>query len=630
MTPPSEKVRPYHLDRVACIYVRQSTLAQVRHHHESTERQYGFVQRAEALGWPQHRVSVIDEDLGKSGASAEDRGGFQRLVAEVCLGQIGAVFGLEISRLARSCADWYRLLELCGVARTLIVDDDGIYDPTDFNDRLLLGLKGTISEIERHYLHQRLWGGKLHKARKGELALVVPLGFAYDAAGAIRLHPDEQVQQSFRLLFDSFAQRPSAHAVLRFFRDQALQVPSRREPGRSDSQRLWTPLSYGRVLSVLHNPCYAGAYFFGRRSERLAPPGRRSVRRPMAEWDVLLWQHHPGYIDRETFEMNQQTLARNQTNGPWVVTRGAVREGAALLQGLTLCGRCGRRMTIRYPGRARRQGLYLCDAARTRHAGRTCQAVLSPPIDAAVGRAFLAAVRPAQLRLALRAFAAIETERRRVAEQWQRQVERAQYEADRAHRQFDQVEPENRLVARTLEAEWNANLEAAERCRQEAQRFLQANPPSLTPPDRERITRLASDLPALWQHPQTTAQDRKLLLRTLVADITLTRDGLADQVSVLIRWKTGATSQLEVPHPTRGARTPAAVVERIRILAPRYSDAVIARLLNREGLHTGKGRRFNTQAVSWIRFAHHLPKASQVARRRTTPNAATHAQLSIY
>jgi len=383
MIPRPEKVRPHHLDRVACIYVRQSTLAQVRHHRESTERQYGFVQRAEALGWPQNRVAIIDEDLGKSGTSAEGRGGFQRLVAEVCLGQIGAVFGLEISRLARSCADWYRLLELCGVARTLIVDDDGIYDPTDFNDRLLLGLKGTVSEIELHYLHQRLWGGKLHKARKGELALALPVGFVYDAAGVMRLHPDEQVQQSFRLLFDQFARLPSAHAVLRFFRDQGLQFPSRRESGRSASQILWRPLSYGRVLSVLHNPFYAGAYFFGRRSERLAPPERRSISRPMAEWDVLLWEHHPGYIDRETFAMNQQKLAGNQTNGPWVATRGAVREGAALLQGLALCGRCGRRMSIRYPGRARGQGLYLCDADRTRHAGRTCQSVLSPPIDGA-------------------------------------------------------------------------------------------------------------------------------------------------------------------------------------------------------------------------------------------------------
>ena len=628
MIPRPEKVRPHHLDRVACIYVRQSTLAQVRHHRESTERQYGFVQRAEALGWPQNRVAIIDEDLGKSGTSAEGRGGFQRLVAEVCLGQIGAVFGLEISRLARSCADWYRLLELCGVARTLIVDDDGIYDPTDFNDRLLLGLKGTVSEIELHYLHQRLWGGKLHKARKGELALALPVGFVYDAAGVMRLHPDEQVQQSFRLLFDQFARLPSAHAVLRFFRDQGLQFPSRRESGRSASQILWRPLSYGRVLSVLPNPFYAGAYFFGRRSERLAPPERRSISRPMAEWDVLLWEHHPGYIDRETFAMNQQKLAGNQTNGPWVATRGAVREGAALLQGLALCGRCGRRMSIRYPGRARGQGLYLCDADRTRHAGRTCQSVLSPPIDAAVGRAFLAAVRPAQLRLALRAFETIETERRRVAEQWQRQVERAQYEAERAHRQFDQVEPENRLVARTLEAEWNAKLEAAERCRQEAQRFLQANPPALTADDRDRITRLATDLPGLWAHPRTTAQDRKLLLRTLLADVTLTRDGLVDRVSVLLRWKTGATSRLEVPHPTRGARTPAAVVERIRALAPRYSDATIARLLNREGLRTGKGRRFTAQAVSWVRFAHHL-NAPQPARRQKTPNTVTHEQLSI-
>lgn len=608
MSPAGEKVRAHHLDRVACIYVRQSTLAQVQHHRQSTERQYGFVQRAEALGWPQNRVAVIDEDLGKSGSSAEERGGFQRLVAQVCLGQIGAVFGLEISRLARSCADWYRLLELCGVARTLIVDDDGIYDPTDFNDRLLLGLKGTISEIELHYLHQRLWGGKLHKARKGELTLPLPVGFVYDAAGAIRLHPDEQVQQSFRLLFALFAQLPSGHAVLRAFRQQGLLFPGRQEIARSDSQTVWRPLSYGRVLGVLHNPFYAGAYFFGRRSQRLAPPTQRSIQRPMAEWDVLLWAHHPGYIDRETFAMNQQKLAGNQTNGIWVATRGAVREGAALLQGLTLCGRCGRRMSIRYPGRAHRQGCYLCDADRTRHAGPPCQAVLSPPVDAAVSRAFLAAVRPANLRLAFRAFAAIETERRQVAAQWERQVERAEYEADRARRQFDAVEPENRLVARTLEAEWNAKLETAARCREEARRFLQVHPPQLSPEDRARITRLAVDLPGLWTHPRTTAQDRKLLLRTLLADVTLTREPGADQVQVLLRWKTGATSALVVPHPTQGARTPTAVVERIRALAPQYSDAAIARLLTREGLRTGKGHRFTTQAASWIRFAYQLRK----------------------
>ena len=621
MSPAGEKVRAHHLDRIACIYVRQSTLAQVQHHRQSTERQYGFVQRAAALGWPQNRVVVIDEDLGKSGTSAEARKGFQRLVAQVCLGQIGAVFGLEISRLARSCADWYRLLELCGVARTLIVDDDGIYDPTDFNDRLLLGLKGTISEIELHYLHQRLWGGKLHKARKGELTLPLPVGFAYDAAGAIRLHPDEQVQQSFRLLFALFAQLPSGHAVLRAFRQQGLLFPSRQEIARTDSQTVWRPLSYGRVLGVLHNPFYAGAYFFGRRSQRLASPPQRSVQRPMAEWDVLLWDHHPGYLDRETFAMNQQKLAGNQTNGRWVATRGAVREGAALLQGLTLCGRCGRRMSLRYPGRAPAQACYLCDADRTRHGGPSCQAVLSPLVDAAVSRAFLAAVRPAQLRLAFRAFATIETERRQVAAQWERQVERAEYEADRARRQFDAVEPENRLVARTLEAEWNAKLEAAARCRQEAQRFLQAHPPQLSPEDRARITRLADDLPALWAHPQTTALDRKLLLRTLLADVTLTREPGADQVRVLLRWKTGATAELIVPHPTQGARTPTAVVERIRALAPRHADAAIARLLTREGFRTGKGHGFTTQAVSWIRFAYQLrkgpPPATAPARGTT-------------
>ena len=630
MSAAPEKVRAHHLDRVACIYVRQSTLAQVQHHRQSTERQYGFVQRAEALGWPQNRVAVIDEDLGKSGASAEARGGFQRLVAQVCLGQIGAVFGLEISRLARSCADWYRLLELCGVARTLIVDDDGIYDPTDFNDRLLLGLKGTISEIELHYLHQRLWGGKLHKARKGELALALPVGFVYDAAGAIRLHPDEQVQQSFRLLFALFAQHPSAHAVLRIFRQQGLLFPGRQEIGRSDSQIVWRPLSYGRVLTVLHNPFYAGAYFFGRRSARLAPPPQRSIRRPMAEWDVLLWGHHPGYLDRETFAMNQQKLAGNQTNGLGVGTRGAVREGAALLQGLTLCGRCGRRMSLRYPGRAHTQGCYLCDADRTRHAGPPCQAVLSPPVDAAVSRAFLAAVRPAQLRLAFRAFAALETERRQVAAQWERQVERAEYEADRARRQFEAVEPENRLVARTLETEWNAKLEAAARCRQEAQRFLQAHPPQLRSEDRARITHLAADLPALWAHPQTTAQDRKLLLRTLLADVTLTREPGADQVRVLLRWQTGATSALVVPHPTQGSRTPTAVIERIRALALRHSDAAIARMLTREGLRTGKGHRFTTQAVSWIRFAYQLRKAPAAASRPRVAPARTQEQLRIY
>jgi DNA invertase Pin-like site-specific DNA recombinase len=609
----AHKIQPDHLDRQAFIYIRQSTLAQVLENTGSTARQYDLVQRALDLGWSQEQVVVIDQDQGRSGTSTTGRDGFQLLVAEVGLGRAGAVFSLEASRLARSCSDWYRLIEICTLTDTLVVDEEGIYDPGQYNDRLLLGFKGTMSEAELHWLRNRLLGGKLEKARQGKLRFRLPAGFAYDSTGQVILDPDEEVQQAMHLVFDLFDELGSALAVVKHFSTHQLLFPTRFWGGGRDGELIWRPLNHGRVLSILNSPTYAGTYVYGRTKTRTHPlPGEtprvkgrtRQVKRE--DWPIVLLDAHPGYITWDQFLRNQQRLDDNRTFHP-EDRRGAAREGAALLQGIVLCGRCGRRMTIRYLNDGATP-CYSCNEVHKQFGGKTCQSMRGDGIDAAVASAFLEAMQPAQLEVSMAALEHIETRARQIGRQWQLRIERAQYEADLARRRFFAVDPENRLVARNLERDWNEKLAQVERLEREYATLPKPVAHLASPEERERILALAQDLPAVWHASTTSNVERKQLLRFLIKDVTLTR--LEDTLHIGIRWQTEALTELDIPRPKPSPqirRTDPAVVDCIRELAPTHTDLDIAEILNQERFIPGMGGSFSRSKVEWIRYTYHIP-----------------------
>jgi DNA invertase Pin-like site-specific DNA recombinase len=466
------KVTQAHLKRSAYLYVRQSTMRQVVENTESTHRQYALRQRAVALGWPEDRITTIDSDLGQSGASATEREGFQTLVGEVGMGQAGIVLGLEVSRLARNSADWHRLLEICALTDTLILDEDGIYDPAHFNDRLLLGLKGTMSEAELHVLRARLRGGLLSKARRGELRCRLPAGFIYDDAGHVVFDPDTQVQETVRLLFQTFARTGTLRATVQYFRQQHLLFPKRLDSGPHRSELIWTPLSLGRASSAMHNPWYAGAYAFGRGRWRKRPDGReRHERLPREQWHVLIRDAHPGYISWEEYERNERRLQQSAQALGFERNAGPAREGSALLQGKVVCGLCGSRMQVRY--NPRKDGMvpnYLCAGRGRLFGDPLCQSMVGDGIDAAIGQLLVDTVTPMALDLALAVQQEINSRLDEADRLRYRQVERAQYEADTARQRYMHVDPVNRLVADSLEAHWNLKLRALADAQLEYQR----------------------------------------------------------------------------------------------------------------------------------------------------------------
>ncbi len=621
-SPSTPKIRASHLERQAVVYVRQSTLVQVREHTGSATRQYDLAQRAHDLGWSSPHIQLIDQDQGQSGASATFRDGFQQVVAAVGLGRVGAVFCLDASRLARSCSDWYHLLEICALTDTLVVDEDGVYDPGQYNDRLLLGFKGTMSEAELHWLRQRLLGGKVTKAQQGQLRVRLPVGLVYDPAQRVVLDPDEAVQDAVRLVLTLFDHYGSAIAVVSHFARHQLRFPTRVWGGTRDGEVMWGRLCNGRVLDLLHNPVYAGAYVYGRTQTRRHPlPGeprriKGYTRRVKPEaWPIVLRDVHPGYLSWEHFQRNQQRLADNCTV-PIGEHRGAVREGSALLQGIVLCGRCGRRMTVRYvhTGRDGRDGhhgaapSYECNQAHSQLAAKTCQTLRGDCIDAAVAARFLEAIEPAQLEVALAALEHLDAQAKQVERHWQLQRERAMYEADLARRRFLAVDPDNRLVARTLERDWNEKLGAVERLEREYGALPQEAALRIGPDQRQQILALAEDLPALWHAPTTTPAERKHLLRLLVKDVTLSKRG--PTIEVAMRWQTEALTTLRIPRLKTSweeRQTDPAVVEQVRALAATHTDAQMAQLLTAAGAVAGMGGAFTTSKVQWIRHAYAIP-----------------------
>jgi DNA invertase Pin-like site-specific DNA recombinase len=607
------KIRPDHLDRLAVIYVRQSTLFQVRENTGSSLRQYDLVKRAQDLGWTTASIQVVDQDQGHSGSSALGRDGFQWLVAEVGLGHVGAVLSLEVSRLARNEADWHRLLEICALTDTLVIDEEGIYDPGWHNDRLLLGFKGSLSEAELHWLKSRLLGGKVAKAQQGTLRFRLPIGLVYDPVGRMVLDPDEAVQEAVRLVFSLFEQFGSALAVVTYFADHHLRFPTRWWGGKQADELLGGRLSHGRVLDMLHSPLYAGAYAYGRTQFRSRPlPGEeprvkgRTRRLPQEEWAIVRLDQHPGYISWNQFLSNQRQLDDNRT---WRAEehRGAVREGPSLLQGIVLCGACGRRMSVRY----QREGklvIYECSQAHRQLGTKTCQTMRGERIDQAVEKSLLEAIQPAHLEVALSALDTLEARARQVDQQWHRQIERAQYEADLARRRYKAVDPDNRLVARSLEREWNEKLAEVEKLEREYALGPKQAILALTAKQREQIRSLAHDLPAIWHAATTTFVQRKQLLRWLIKDVTLSKRG--NVIDVAIRWQTEALTHLALPRHKKSweeRQTSPQVVERVRALSPTHTTAQIAALLNEEGERAGMGGSFTVGKIEWIRYAYHIP-----------------------
>src|SRR6266568_1695900 len=604
----TSKIRATHLERTAIIYVRQSSPAQVRDNPESWARQYALVEEAAQLGWPASKIEVIDADLGISGRSAERRSGFREVVSRVCLGEVGAIFGLEVSRLARSNADFARLLELARLTDTLVIDTDGMYDLREFNDRLLLGLKGAMSEAELHILAGRLHGAKRAAAERGELRFALPVGYVRDAEGATIIDPDQEVTAAVADVFAAFQATGSAYGVVGAFTSR--RFPRRAYGGVWAGELRWGRLTHSRVRGILANPAYAGAYVFGRYRSRQIVSADGSVRdttreQPRSEWPVVILDHHPGYISWDQYLANQQRLAANSTRS------GArpPREGVALYQGIVHCGSCGRSMSTNYQANGR--PFYDCADSRGDHVQtKACRSLVASSVDQVVANRLLQMLSPGEVALALAAADEVTQRRQRSTRASELALERAQYDADRAERTLLACEPENRLVGRSLESRWEAKLAAVA----EAEAALvatRAAVPALPP--RAELEALASDLPTLWNASTTSAKDRKRLLRTLVADVTVTSQVAGNDVCVGIRWRSGASEQIVTRRPPRqyeAVRTPSEATAFIVQRGPLLTNQDLVAELNTAGFKTGMGRPFDVDAVQWVRHIRRVPTPS--------------------
>jgi DNA invertase Pin-like site-specific DNA recombinase len=607
------KVERQHLRRKAYVYVRQSTMAQVERNSESRERQYELVERALALGWHASEVVVVDEDQGQSAKSTDGRDGFQGLVAEVGLGRVGVVLGIEVSRLARSNADWYGLLDLCALTDTLIGDSDGIYHPGLHNDRLLLGLKGTMSEAELHVLRARLRGGSLHKAGKGELRLPLPAGFEYDEGWRVRVTPDEAVADAIATVFSYFDELSSARQVMLRLLEEDRKLPRN---ASADRQVRWATATYKAIHDILTNPCYAGAYAYGRkRSERRVENGvvrERQRRAPREEWHVCIEGHHPGYISFERYLANQERLRAN-----WRPPRGegggAAREGRALLQGLIRCGRCGRRMQVGYSGKSLVPN-YSCVRANQLYGSERCQSVGGRRVEQVVLEAVFEALKPAGIEATLRAIEHANSDHQALVRSTELELERAQIQAERARRQFNACEPENRLVARTLEREWEQRLSEVRRAERALAEVAAKRPDPLTDEEIAWCRHAGADLRQVFHASTTSDRERKQLLRAILTEIVVTVDRESERHVAELRvvWEGGAVSEHSVPVPRTGSHTRCTdqdTVALVRQLAERYPDKQIAAILARQGRRTGAGNPFTAHRVAGLRAHHKIPAA---------------------
>lgn len=618
------KVQGWHRDRLAVVYVRQSSRQQVADHGESTRLQYGLVERAVALGWPRVRVRVIDEDLGRSAAGAQDRPGFRRLVTEISMGRVGLVLGLEMSRLARAGRDWHQLVELCGLSGTLLGDTDGVYDPEEYNDRLLLGLKGTMSEAELHLIKQRMASGRLAKAARGELAVPLPTGYVRRPSGEVAFDPDEQVQAVVRLVFSLFAELGTVHAVLRFLTEHQIQIGIRERAGPAKGEVAWRRAHQTGLVNMLRNPAYAGIYAYGRSrvAVRGGPPRSGRVHTGPEGWLVTIPGLLPAYISVEQYQAN---LARMAANRARAESLGAVRDGPALLTGLVVCGVCRRRMGVAYE--ASRTGVvhrYVCQRNHLTYGVGRCQQMAGAFLDAHVVAQVLAALTPAGLELSVQAAECVERRRQEVDRIWRQRLERAEQACVRARRQYQLAEPENRLVARQLEADWEAALAAREQLVEDYQHLTRSRPARLSPAERAAIIALSRDIPALWQAPTTTCADRKQLLRCVVERVEVTAEGASEKVHATIAWAGGRRSSAELVRPV--ARIDQLsyyprLVDRLGELAAAGLTAKdIADQLARDGLSPPRGgERFHDGEILQLLHRHGLRPARSSPPRDDRP-----------
>ena len=608
-----DQITPAHRQRSAFVYIRQSSERQVIDHQESQRRQRNLVHRAVELGWEQDQIEQIDEDLGLSGSRSQVRPGFDRLIAEAALGRVGIILALEASRFCRGNRDWYHLLDICSITKTLIADSDGLYDPRDHNDRLLLGLKGTMSETELHVMKQRLVEATRERARRGEFRLPLPPGLHWNSAARIVKTPDEQVQSTIELIFDRFERLGSMHQVHGSLADDEITVPTIRRPSGPVT---WVRPTYSYVQRLLRNPFYAGAYAYGRRqTEEVLDEEQRPVKRvremSQSQWHVLIKEHHEGYIDWVVFERNQRQIAANRNGEPHL---GAAREGRALLQGLILCGRCGRRMKLSYTRRGDFTR-FTCSASREQTGGPLCQDFGGRALQLRIEQLVLEALEPAGVDAMLEAARVHEKVADNERTHWQQRVERAEYEVDLARRQYDEVDPANRLVARELERRFEKALENLDTTQGEANRQIEALARPLDPTEEERLRRYAEDLRELWHAETTRPQDKKRVIRLLIESISVTK--LKDKLKLKgeVHWIGGQTTDLELAW--RRCNRHAAdtdLLELIRTLASEFSDSQIARVLNRRGIRTPKGLTFTANRVAVTRNSNGIEKGPAVPR----------------
>jgi len=606
------KVQATHLSRKAYLYVRQSTMRQVIENQESTRRQYALRERAMGLGWQSTQIVVIDSDLGCSAASSSDREGFQKLVGDVGMGRAGAVLGLEVSRLARNSSDWHRLLEICALTDTLILDEDGLYNPNQFNDRLLLGMKGTMSEAELHTLRARLRGGALAKARRGEFHVKLPIGLIYDDEGQVALHPDAQVSDTVRLFFKSFSRIGTACGVVKHFKEKGLLFPKSNST-INNNDIIWGRLDLSRAVRILHNPRYAGAYAYGRHHEIRLPGGATKIQQlPREQWPVLLIDAHPGYISWQQYENNRQQLRKTARAFGQDRRHGAPREGPALLQGLAVCGVCGSRMSVRYHHRRGRLiPEYNCSTRASQYRDPTCQVIPGGSIDEAVGKLLLDTMTPAALELTMAVQAEIQTRLDEADKLREQQVERAHYDAELARRRYMQVDPDNRLVASSLEAAWNKKLRVLEDARERAERKREEERTTFDETTRQRILKLTENLPEIWNHPATGHRERKRIAALIIEDVTLLKKEVLD---VHVRFRGGATTTLTLPPPLTAQEqfaTKPEVIAEIDDLLARHTNPEVVAILNAHGHRTGMGKPFNYDALTWVMYNHGLKSLKQ-------------------
>jgi len=612
----SAKILEMHTNKPAYIYIRQSTMGQVRHHCESTERQYALKNRALEIGWTPSKIKILDRGLGQSGAQSATREDFKVLVADVSMRKVGAIFALEVSRLSRSYTDWHRLLELCAMTDTLIIDEDGCYDPSDFNDQLLLGLKGTMSQAELHFIRARLQGGKLNKARKGDLRFPLPIGYCHDDDSKIVIDPDQEVRGAVAMVFQVFRETGSAYGVVQQFAVQGIKFPKRAYGGAWNGKLIWGRLGHGRVLTILRNPSYAGTYVYGRYQhvKDISSDGKISTKTfkvPISDWRVMIRDHHEAYIDWDEFCKHQTMLEKNQTNKEAMLLGGPARDGLALLHGLLICHKCGRRISVKYKGNGGIYPTYECNWLRKEGVvTAACLSVRCDILDTVISERALEAIKPQQIEIAIKAVEELEKRNESISNQWKMRIERAEYEVQLAQRRYEEVDPSNRLVTATLEMRWNDALVQLEQVKEEYAKTQRENPVVVTSENRDRILALAKNLPRLWKSTTTEAKDRKRILRLIIKDITVEKQPGQKELILHIRWQGGTCEDISIALPLNISdrlRYPKEIVENIRDMARELSDDNIVDALNEKSIRSAKGKAFTPSMIKWIRYKHGIP-----------------------